>query len=336
MFSASVQAVEWHTFTDTKGRQLVAQVVAVYGETAEVKLKRNFSTVTLRFSQLCEADRVYLKNWNEGKREPGEEEDSGEADTAVDKFHPRSKSDIKATMKKISSRKAPAGIDKAQQDAVNELNIYRYLCGVDYDVVADADCIKWAQEAAEICHKNRKIKHDQGAHTDKCNLSAGLPTVAGTVKQYITDAGANNRVARGHRMWCLHPGMGKTGFGKKDKYSAMYVYDGFGRKKPSSGWSYPGKGFFPVDRLHKESWTYFHTEKLPKDLEVEVYKLSNAPDKPYSKNDEIPGNQLPTEFIKVLGARVNFEPKKDTVGRGIYWVRIKGEGFQTGYLVDLY
>lgn len=336
MLSGWLQASDWHTFTDTKGRQMVGQVKAIYGETAEVKLKRNFSTVTLRFSQLSEEDREYLKKWNEGNLDPGQEGENGMTETAVDRYHPRNKSDIKARIREISARKAPDGIDSAQQDAVNELNVYRYLCGINDNVTAHKEWIDRAQQAAEACQQNDKISHGLGSYTEKCNLSNGMPTVASTVKQYVTDAGANNREARGHRMWCLSPGLGRTGFGKKGRYSAMYVADKTGSKKPRDDWSYPGMGFFPLDRLHHNAWTYFSTENLPQDLSVEVYKIRTAPERPYSKSEEIPGKKLPTEYIKVLRNRVNFEPMQQTVGRGTYWVRVKSKGFHAGYLVDLY
>ena len=41
-------------------------------------------------------------------------------------------------------------------------------------------------------------------------------------------------------------------------------------------------------------------------------------------------------FVSVYGNAINFEPDKDTVGRGIYWVRVHGGHVREQYLVDIY
>lgn len=325
-------AVQWHTFTDTRGRQVVAEVKAVHGDTAEVRLKKNFRISTLKFSQLSDADQEYLRSWNKA----GAETSATAGENAVDRFRSRSKSAIRSKIREIKARKPGNGISRDQQKAVNSLNIYRYLCGLDYDVKAYGKWVVRAQEAAETCEKNARIAHDLGGYTDACNLSVGKPSMESTVEQYIADMGANNRDARGHRMWCLHPQLGRTGFGIKGSYSAMYVKDDTGGKAPRKGWCYPGRGYFPLDFLHHNAWSYYSSEELPASLQVEVFKIRKTPEKPYSKNEEIPGERLPVPFTKVMGTWVNFEPLQETVGRGTYWVRLKAPGFHAGYLVDLF
>ncbi|MEP2774842.1 MAG: hypothetical protein ABJQ29_05185 [Luteolibacter sp.] len=333
-------AEEWRTFTDKEGRSFEGSVLSVDKEakTFRVTVKDSGNAATVPFGKLSGKDLEYVKKW----KEPAPEETTGWEDSdegdLPSSLYPRTKDEIDDRIKEIRKRPAPNGIDKLQQETVNELNVYRYLCGVPDDVEADKQMIKEATEAAIACKDFGGLSHDLGHFTNKVNLST-VGDIFNTPKQYINDAGANNREHRGHRRWCLNPPMGKTGFGTAGaKYSAMWAMDSSGSKIRDS-WSYPGKGFFPKEFLHGNAWTLYLPGNAPptEDLTVEVFKLTTRPQKAFSSTGEIPGRALPVKFVFSYQNAINFEPEEDPItGRGIYWVRIKGGGLREGYVVDLY
>ena len=338
--SALLQAEDWHTFTDNQGRSFEGSVLSVDKEskTFRVTVKASGNVSTVPFGKLSPGDLKYIRKWEAPK--PDETATADDADTGdlPSSIYPRTKDEIKANIKEIKSRRAPDGIKRDQQETVNELNVYRYLSGVPADVVADPQMIAEATEAAIACKDHGDLSHGLGHFTNKVNLST-VGNIVGTPKQYINDAGANNRDQRGHRRWCFNPPMGKTGFGTAgQRYSAMWALDTSGSKIRDS-WAYPGKGLFPREYLHGNAWSLYLNEKAPavKDLTVEVYKLSRRPEKAFSNSAEIPGKPLPVNFVFSYQNTINFEPQDDPItDRGIYWVRIKGGGVREGYVVELY
>lgn len=249
------------------------------------------------------------------------------------------KAKIKAVIKEIESRDAPDGVSSKVQDAVNLLNVYRFLSSVPYDVEADGEFITSAEDAAAICEKNGRLSHDFGHFTDKCNLAmnSAMKSMDQSVTQYINDAGANNREKRGHRRWCLNPKMGKTGFGMKGAYSAMYSLDQSSRNI-SDNYSYPGHGFYPLDYLHGNGWSYYLSEGVaPQNCEVKVWKLKRFTEKAPNWSAEPEGAMIEVEYTSVYKKSIVFEPGVTAVSeKGTYLVRLKGDGLKEQYLVHLY
>ncbi len=249
------------------------------------------------------------------------------------------KSKIKLTIKEIESRDAPDGVSKKVQDAVNLLNVYRFLSGVPYDVEADGEFTTAAEDAAAICEKNGKLSHDFGHSTDKCNLAMNsrMKAIAESVTQYINDAGANNREKRGHRKWCLNPRMAKTGFGIKGAFSAMYSVDQSSRKG-SDNYSYPGHGFYPLEYLHGNGWSYYLSEgSIPEGCEVQLWKLKRFTAESPNWSAEPEGSEIEVVYTSILKKSIVFEPEpSDSAEKGTYLVRLKGDGFKEQYLVHLY
>ena len=266
------------------------------------------------------------------------EENSKQEAEVLSQLYPRSKEEIRIRIKEIEERDGPTGIDREQQKTVNELNIYRYLSGVSDDVEADVKMVGQAMDAAQACKEHGGMSHNLGHSTDICNLSSG-GSMSSSVKQFIDDIGEKNRAKRGHRRLCLNPKIGKTGFGFAKPYSAMVVTDTSGKAIPKDSWAYPGKGFFPEKYLHGNAWSLYLTKNAPgwKDITVEVYELSQRPEKAFSSSEEIPGKEVPVLYVGTYINAINFEPQADRIQRrGIYWVRIEAEGVSEGYVVELY
>ena len=275
--------------------------------------------------------------------DPKEKITGSGADTDVfidDGFAPKEvKKEIRAKIKEINARKAPDGISKDVQDAVNLLNVYRFLSRVPYDVKADKGMVAAAEDAAAICSEKGQLSHGFGHSTDKCNLAmnSGNMSMAISVMQYMEDSGANNRERRGHRRWCINHKMGKTGFGITGAYSAMYSMDHSDRGVRRN-YSYPGHGFYPVKYLHGNGWSY-HSVKgnIPSDCAVQVWKLKKFQEKAPKWSDTPEGKEYSVDFKFIYSDTIVFEPDSEPITRrGTYLVRLKGGGFKEQYLVHLY
>ncbi len=267
-------------------------------------------------------------------------EDEGEDEAVEDEYVPSEvKKEIATVIKEINARPAPSGVSKEVQDAVNLLNIYRYLSKVPYEVEADRTMNTAANDAAKICNVKGDLSHDFGHSTDKCNLAmnSGGMTMAVSVKQYMEDSGANNRERRGHRRWCLNHTMKKTGFGLDGGYSAMYSMDQSGRGTRKN-YSYPGHGFYPLDYLHGNGWSYHLAEgSAPADTEVKIWKMKKFNDKAPKWSDEPDGRELKVGFKFIYSDTIVFEPDSDPITRkGSYLIRLKGGGLKEQYVVHLY
>lgn len=271
------------------------------------------------------------------------------------KLYPHSKKDITSTINKLKNVKQKGTLDIEQQDAVNLVNVYRYLCGLPPTVVYDKTYHKEATEAAEACKAAGHIAHDLGHFTDKCNLFAGISgPPAQTVSGYMSDNGANNREARGHRAWILFPGTGKTAFGKVGAYQAMRTMDSSGSPKPKTGWSYPGRGYFPVDYLHGTGWSYYFPAdiKLPESeaqVKVEMWNvpkgLKSAPSSSrLNKGAAVPilnvyvhlGAYMPTGNTLVFEPDYSKMRKMKDKFSGAYWIRISWPGFKDEFVVEFF
>jgi hypothetical protein len=327
-------ANEWRTFTDKGGRTLEAAVVKVNDSYAVLKLKKNGRKVRIDFDKLSDEDVDFLDSY-EPEEAVNEETPKDEPDS--DRLYPKTKEEIRGKIREIKSRPKPDDISREVHEATEQLNIYRYLSGIPYEVEADAEMSAKAEDAAKACEKHGGLSHDIGHSTDKCNLAGGGGMVT-SVAQYIGDFGDKNRERRGHRAWCLNPPMDKVGFGEAaGGYSAMWCGESGGKSMRDS-WAYPGKGLFPLKYMHGNAWSLYGAgvpESADK-VEVKVYKLSFRPDKPFAANDEIPGREIPVKYVSIASINgINFEPA-EPAKPGIYWVSVKGSGIIASYLVELY
>lgn len=332
---------EWRTFTDQRDRKIVAKVISVGDDFALLELKSNGRQSAVPFAVLCEADVEYLTSLDLDSADSAtadKDRSSDPEDIEPNRLYPRSKQEIRDGIRQIAKTPVPEGLSREVHEAVKSLNIYRFLCGVSYDVEGDPTFSKNAEAAAKACERHGGLSHDIGHHTDRCNLASD-GSMLNSVAQYIEDSGDNNREARGHRAWCLNPPMGKVGFGSAGaQYSAMWCMDGSGKSKVKNFWTYPGRGFFPLEFMHGNAWSVYFQEEVPdvKKISVEVFRLTKRPESPLPMSGEIEGKPIAVNFVsKSLLNGINFEPAKPA-DKGIYWVRIKGGGLRIGYVVELY
>ena len=180
-----------------------------------------------------------------------------------DRYHARSRDEIREALKQIEKRAPAAARGKPraertpaeQVEALNRLNAYRYLCGLSYDVALDEEHASFAQAAAEICEKLGRLDHNPpnpgmpeadyrraATGAGRCNLFAGGGP-ASSINGYMNDSDPGNIDRVGHRRWCLNPRMGRTGFGHSGSYAAMYAMDGSGSTRSVDVVAYPPPGY---------------------------------------------------------------------------------------------
>jgi hypothetical protein len=333
--AASAVAKDWRIFTDKTGRTVEAQVVKVEQAQVLVKLKSTGREARIGFDTLSDADVAFLHD--QGASTAAKDDAVPEDEPPLGRLYPRSKQEIRKTMREIKGRPKPENISREVHEATQELNVYRYLSGLDYHVQASAAFSENAEKAALACEKNGAMSHDIGHYTDKCNLytEKDMPH---SVAAYIEDAGENNREKRGHRAWCLNPPMEKVGFGVgKNSYSAMWCMNKDG-KPPRDTWAYPGKGLYPLEYMLGDAWSLYGIE-VPESLdklEVRVFRLAARPTKPFSASAEIPGREIRVRHVsKALFGGINFEPD-EPAERGVYWVVVRGPGVREAYLVEFF
>lgn len=61
---------------------------------------------------------------------------------ASTRLYPKTQDEIRTTIQEIEGRSPVNGVDPEQQKTINELNVYRYLCGVPFDVESTPDLVE--------------------------------------------------------------------------------------------------------------------------------------------------------------------------------------------------
>ncbi len=257
-------------------------------------------------------------------------------------LYPKKKAEIAKKIDEIKKRKTKKKGTENYQDALNMLNIFRYLCGADDNTKLNESYNKEAEKAAIACEKNGKLSHDLGEYTNICNLYMGSSKFSfeNQVRGYIEDAGANNQKKRGHRRHCLNPVLNQTGFGGTSSgYGAMRIV--FGKKKAKRQVSYPGKGYFPKEYMLGDGWSFytFANEKVnTKKAKIHIWKLNSQPKKEF-REDPTAEEGTPIKVKNTFNHddQVVFEPDiKVPVEPAIYWVKVSDGANEEKYVVEFY
>lgn len=138
----------------------------------------------------------------------------------------------------IKRRVADPAAQAEREAAVRNLNGYRYLCGLPFDVGLDRAHIAYAEAGSDLLKAIGKLDHKPAnpglpedafkagyRGTSSSNIFMGLKEMGGTVHGYMDDSDASNIKMLGHRRWCLNPKMARTGLGRNDNFSAMWSMD---------------------------------------------------------------------------------------------------------------
>jgi hypothetical protein len=174
--------------------------------------------------------------------------------------HARSQKEIRDTLTEILSATDKGADEKGQ--ALRRLKAYRYLADVPYkDVVLDDKYDQSCQGAAKLCQVLGRLEHrpmNPGwperdfqlayygcTHT---NLGWGMRDLVHAVDTWMEDSDSSNIAIMGHRRCCLNPYMQKTGFGRAEKYFAMFSLDKSRKIVPDFDFvCFPARGYMPVE-----------------------------------------------------------------------------------------
>lgn len=130
--------------------------------------------------------------------------------------------------------------EKSQQDALDLVNLYRYVAGLPSDVQIKESYCELAQAASLVNAANGSLSHTPGRPdgmsdtlyqlgfkgSGQSNLSSGRANInRSTVNGWMDDSSKSNIPMVGHRRWILNPAMQYTGFGSVNRTCAMYSID---------------------------------------------------------------------------------------------------------------
>ncbi len=220
-------------------------------------------------------------------------------------------------------------------------NHYRLLCGLDYDVVLDANFIHEAQCAAEVCAAMGKLDHHPAQNPGlaeetwqagkkgcgKSNLAMG-GTSAKAIDMWMDDSDDSNRDRVGHRRWLLWPELDRMGYGESGRFSAGHVIDGKGKSEhvvPAV--MFPPQGLMPVAMFGSRYCWHLSPDPalytIAKDAKLSIH--------PYNPKTGEKGPALEIQFANVemgsFGERpaVIAQPKQLTLKAGaMYRVEVTG------------
>ncbi|MCP3914344.1 MAG: hypothetical protein GY711_02175 [bacterium] len=246
---------------------------------------------------------------------------------------PGSASDAWATTD--ADEAADEGLRLDREKALRNLAAYRYLCGVPHEgMQLNAEFNRLTTMGARLCAKIGHLDHtpdnpgwpddeyrDGYTGTSHSNLSVGT-SIAGSVHSYMNDSDASNIDRVGHRLWCLAERLSKVGFGRSDRFSAMYVRDTSGKGGGGRIVSYPPAGYVPLgffDDRHAWSIT-LRGGSLPRieDVTVDVRPLDER---------FVPGERLELDHLGKTGLTLVFRPVGVSVHEAAaYLVHVKGLG----------
>jgi uncharacterized protein YkwD len=334
---------EFRTFKSKAGKSMEAKVLAYENSDVTLLRKDDEKRITVPMGLLEREDQEYVRRW--AATQPTKVTlTPAKPKARVVKYHgnpldfcyARTKDAIRAELKQIADRKHEKSELREVQTAVNELNAFRYLCGVPWNVEVDEEMTKEATDAAQACEKHGGLSHSLGHSTEKCNLHSGQGSISGVTAGFISDGGSNNREARGHRRWCLNPPLTKSGYGKSGAYVAMHCMDHAGEQL-TEPWAYPSAGYFPKEYLHGNAWSLYLPKQAPakSEMKVEMWKTSSRPAKLPTRSATPEGSEVRIKAHFCSGNAINFEPELPNP-TAVYLVRISGPDVFVQYVVDLY
>ncbi len=253
---------------------------------------------------------------------------------------------------------APYSIGKlsyrTQQNALNTMNLMRYIAGIPDNVELGSDeMIKKSQAAALINCVNGTLSHypnqPEGmddamyqtclAGSSSSNLGYGYYSFYDEIYNgWMNDGDLSNISRVGHRRWILNPSMGKTAFGcvQDDgrNFYAMYAFDESGTDRAYNGVSWPAHNM-PVEYFGTTfPWSISFNAELSTDLKVTLTRKNDGKTWNFDRNSK--DFYVNNGTYGQIGC-VIFRPSIDSYKAGdSFDVRIKGTGIDVSYSVDFF
>lgn len=140
-------------------------------------------------------------------------------------------------------------------NAMNLVNLVRYIAGIDADVVLKDEYNELAQAASLVNAVNGSLSHDPAHPKDmdealyqlgrsgagQSNIGMGHANLGDAIiNGWMNDSDSSNISRVGHRRWLLNPAMAATGFGIVDRTQSVYAFD-FARESDYVGVAWPAR-----------------------------------------------------------------------------------------------
>lgn len=248
----------------------------------------------------------------------------------------------------IKRRVADPAAQAEREAAVRNLNGYRYLCGLPFDVGLDRAQIAYAEAGSDLLKVIGKLDHTPSnpglpedvykagyKGTASSNIYMGSKDMGPTVHGYMDDSDKSNIDRLGHRRWCLNPKMARTGLGRNDIYSAMWSMDnGRAEAVEYDYTAYPPAGLVPNAAFKKDyAWSVTLNPakyKMPDQKNVKV-KVTPAKLNPKTGDIERAPQALELNYFGVdtggygVPGCIIFRPTPFSTDPGAaYWCEITG------------
>ena len=149
----------------------------------------------------------------------------------------------------------------SRQEALDRINLMRWLAWMPSDVVTDDSRDLAAQQCAVMMDAQGALDHYPGAswscRTDRGSEAAAQSVLASApaaaaIDLFLIDAG--NADTLGHRRWLLSNELAVAGIGSTEAYSCVWVTDGGG--SVARDWiAWPPPGPFPAEALTPSPYT---------------------------------------------------------------------------------
>ena len=196
--------------------------------------------------------------------------------------------------------------EKTLNEALNALNVMRYIAGLDSNVALDSSFNEKAQAAALVNAANGTLSHTPAKPTGmtddlyklgssgcgSSNLSAGRLNPAATVLGYMDDSDSSNISRVGHRRWIINPSMSKTGFGmvlalqtRYGSWGALYAFDRANVSASQTNVVWPAQNM-PIDYFDSSQAWSVSTGSEVRAENVEVLVTRIADDRKWSFSQE--------------------------------------------------
>lgn len=210
--------------------------------------------------------------------------------------------------------------DEERLAALRVLQAYRYLSDVPYKGMKLSDELNsYCLAGAGLCSKIGHLDHTPEnpgipepdykkgyKGTSSSNLSQGRSNIPQAVHGWMDDSDPSNIAALGHRRWCLCPALMTTGFGRVERFAAMWSFpSGGGKSSGAAPIYYPARGYMPIEFFgSRHAWNISIADGTAKKEEIILSIRSVDPEDGLS-------DPLPLDYINV-----------DTAGYGISYCLI--------------
>lgn len=264
----------------------------------------------------------------------------------ADKMAKKPKNSGKCSLGKVS--------DATLKDAVNVLNMYRFIAGVPSNVVIDKSYQELAQAAAVVNYNDKSswISHypnkpsgmsdslyEKGKNgASSSNLAAGYGNIKKSIYGWMSDSDYSNIDRLGHRRWCINPTMDSTGFGIDGDVYSMYA---FARNNTEGaevhGVAWPAKNT-PIELWDKyDAWSISMGVDVPSATKVTLTRVKDNKTWKFSANSSSAGYFNIDNAGYGQSGCIIFRPDNITYKKGDkFKVKVKGDGFSFEYDVNFF